>query len=231
MRRIYVLALLIIVMGFGTDIRAEVIPQPSGGDYRVQAVAYDPNQVVVLSVSPDTALAVELSPAERIENVAIGAGSGWQVTANKRGDHLFIKSYEGANPTNLVVVTDVRQYMFSLVVGNNANGPSPYIMRFTYPDLETLPVKDSLSHASYRFSGSRALRPKSMSDDGRSTEIIWGEEVAIPAIYAIDAQGRESIVNGAMREGAYVIDAIAPQYVFRSGRLTTIAKRKREKSK
>lgn len=209
--------------------RAEVIPQPSGGDTRVLSAPYSADQVVVLRVAVDTALAVEFAPTEHIENVAVGTTAGWQITPNKRGDHLFIKSSGEAAPTNLIVVTDAREYLFSLVPGDNRAGLAPYIVRFTFPAADGSVAAAPASPGIYRLSGSREIRPKSISDDGKATSITWDEEAPIPAIYALDTSGQESLVNGAMRDGVYVIDAIAPRYVFRSGKLKASAVRKREK--
>ncbi|MFD2429335.1 TrbG/VirB9 family P-type conjugative transfer protein [Sphingobium scionense] len=64
-----------------------------------------------------------------------------------------------------------------------------------------------------------------MSDDGMATSIRWAADVAIPAVYAIDAQGDETLINGAMREGAFVVDSIAPQFVFRAGKRKATATR------
>lgn len=197
--------------------RAEVLPQSSAGDPRIQTVDYDADQVVRLPLQLGYALSIEFAPDERIENVAIGEGVGWQVTPNKRADHLFIKPTEGAADTNLIVLTDARRYSFLLTPGS-ATGISPYVVRFRYAGIDMAPptvVSDS--HAIWRFKGAKELTPSEMVDDGLATTIRWPVDVAIPAIYAVDAQGSETLINGAMRDGAFVVDAIAPRFVFRSG--------------
>ena len=65
------------------------------------------------------------------------------------------------------------------------------------------------------MSGAQALRPSSISDDGRHTYIEWPRDRTLPAVYSINPEGRESLVNGAMRDDLFVIDAVASKLVFR----------------
>ncbi|KQN04358.1 hypothetical protein ASE85_04705 [Sphingobium sp. Leaf26] len=201
------------------------MPQPSPGDPRIQTVDYDADQVVRLPLQMGFALSIEFAADERIENVAIGESAGWQVTPNKRADHLFIKPTEGAVDTNLIVLTDARRYSFLLAPGS-AIGISPYIVRFRYAGIDMAqPTIVSESHATYRVKGAKELIPTEMSDDGLATMIRWPAEVAIPAVYAVDDQGDETLINGAMRDGAFVVDSIAPRFVFRSGKRKAVAQR------
>lgn len=204
---------------------AEVIPQASPGDPRIQTVDYDTDQVVRLSLEQGFTVAIEFAADERVENVAIGEGEGWKVTPNKRADHLFIKPVEGAQDTNLIVLTDARRYSFMLVPGAGF-GTNPFIVRFRYAGIDMAPpTVISESHATFRVRGAKELIPTAMSDDGMSTNIRWAADVAIPAVYAIDAQGDETLINGAMREGAFVVDSIAPRFVFRAGKRKATATR------
>jgi type IV secretion system protein VirB9 len=81
------------------------------------------------------------------------------------------------------------------------------------------------------MSGSRALWPARISDDGKRTLIDWPRDTPIPAVYTLDAQGRESLVNGAMRDGVYVIDSVLPRLVFRIDRQVATASRKKRQTK
>ena len=105
-------------------------------------------------------------------------------------------------------------------------------MRFRYPGIDLAPpVVIDQEPAFYKMRGAKALAPSAMSDDGMATTISWPADTPIPAVYAVDANGQETIVNGAMREGAFVVDAIAPRFVFRSGKLKATATRKVAKVK
>jgi len=64
-----------------------------------------------------------------------------------------------------------------------------------------------------------------MGDDGIHTYIIWPDDVALPAMYTVDERGEERLVNGAMRDGMYVVDAVAPRLTFRIDNRTANARR------
>lgn len=183
-----------------------------------------------LSLATGYALTLEFAADERIENVAIGESGGWQVTPNKRADHLFIKPTEGAAETNLLVLTDARRYSFTLAPSGQAMSISPYVVRFRYAGIDMAPptiVNDQ--QTSYRVRGAKELIPRGMSDDGLATTINWPPAISIPAVYAVDSHGNEAIVNGAVREGAFVVDGIAPRFIFRSGKLKATAIRQTSK--
>jgi type IV secretion system protein VirB9 len=194
-------------------------------DPRIQAVPYVPDQVVGLSVESGYAAVVELSADERVENVVVGDSASWQVTANRRGDRLVVKPLGQAGATNMVVVTDQRRYVFLLQP--DGGGPAPFVLKFTYPPLVPAEAVEAVAvGAEYRFRGTRALFPIAMSDDGRRTIVTWGRDVALPAIFAVDASGREGLVNGRMADGGYVIEGTAAAYVFRLGKARATALRR-----
>ena len=83
-------------------------------DARIRTLMYDPDQVVRLDAFFGYQMMVQFGPDERVENVAIGDGSAWQVTPNKAASLLFVKPVEHAARTNMTVVTDRRIYLFEL---------------------------------------------------------------------------------------------------------------------
>jgi type IV secretion system protein VirB9 len=209
------------------EAAAQVRPVSGDGDPRLQTISYDPNQIVQLSVAQGYQLMVSFAPGENIETIAVGDSAAWQVTANKRGEYLFIKSVQSADNSNLTVVTDARVYTFDLVRAFGAGGDLPYAVRFTYPTPPQLgaitPIEDD--NYSYQVSGSRAIRPSAMGNVGSTTVIEWPDKVAIPAIFRVDDDGEETLVNSEMQDGRFVIEGIQKRLVFRLDRLTARAER------
>lgn len=206
---------------------AQVRPQPGPGDRRLQTVDYAADQVVILEAAPGYQLTVELAPDEQIENVAVGDSGAWQVTANRRGDRLFIKPLQAGVTTNMTVITSARVYAMDLVPLYSPSPEMAYTVRFRYPEAgaetaETAAEAGAEAEAPvegrYRVSGARILHPSRIGDDGRHTYIEWPADRAIPAVYGIAADGQETLVNGMMRDGVYVIDAVVPRLVFRIDR-------------
>ncbi|HZF95144.1 MAG TPA: TrbG/VirB9 family P-type conjugative transfer protein, partial [Allosphingosinicella sp.] len=95
------LALALVLAFAALPAAAQVRPQPGAGDRRLQTIDYAADQVVILEVAAGYMLTVELAPDEQIENVALGDSGAWQVTANRRGDRLFIKPLQGGISTNM----------------------------------------------------------------------------------------------------------------------------------
>jgi type IV secretion system protein VirB9 len=214
-------------------LAAPAQPPPETGDARIQSVVYNADQIVLLQGAPGYLITVAFGPDEQIENVAVGDSAAWQVTPNRRGDYLFVKPVQSGVATNMTVVTSVRTYLFEL---SPLYGPSPqmaYTVRFTYPGGEAESVADEAPtgevQGSYRLSGDRALRPSRIADDGRHTYIEWPRERALPAVYALDSKGRESLVNGAMRNDLFVVDAVVSTLVFRIDRQVARAERVKRK--
>lgn len=211
------LLLLAIALCGAAPLAAQVRPTPGTGDPHIQTVDYAPEQVVVLEGAPGYQITVELSPDEQVENVAVGDAGAWQVTANRRGDRLFVKSVMGGVPTNMTVITNVRVYAFELT-GFTGTGNLAYTVRFRYPPAaphseDDAPTADG--DGRYRLRGARALRPSEISDDGTHTYIRWPRDRSLPAVFAIGDTGEEMLVNGMMREDLFVIDSVSRKLVFR----------------
>jgi type IV secretion system protein VirB9 len=210
---------------------AQVRPVPGPGDPHIQFVEYSPDQVVQLEGAPGYQITVELAPDEQVQNVAVGDSGAWQVTANRTGNHLFVKAIVAGVSTNMTVITDLRLYTFALSPLYGA-GDMAYTVRFRYPaaaagqEEEATAAGDNL----YRLRGAKALRPSEMSDDGTHTYIRWPREATLPAVYSVNEGGEEVLVNGMMREDdVFVIDSIAPKLVFRIDRQVASATRVRKR--
>jgi type IV secretion system protein VirB9 len=213
---------------------AQLRPEPGPGDPRIQSVLYDANQVVQIQAATGYQVTVEFAQDERIENVAVGDSGAWQITPNKRGDHLFIKAVGQGVTTNLTVVTDARTYAFELSPLFGALPTMAYTVRFRYatPAAVTVVSNDAvLGPGRYKLSGDKALRPSAIDDDGVHTYVAWGADQTLPAIFAIDDKGNETLVNGMTRDGRFVIDAVANKLVFRIDRQTAAAVRVPQKRK
>jgi type IV secretion system protein VirB9 len=212
-----------------TPAGAQVRPQPGDGDRRLQSVDYAPDQVVTLEVAPGYQLTVELAPDEQIENVAVGDSAAWQVTANRRGDRLFIKALQSGVATNMTVITNARLYAMDLVPLSGPSAEMAYTVRFRYPEAgEDTAADDGAEPAlagRYRLSGARRLRPSRIGDDGRQTFIEWPRDLPLPAVYGVGRDGQETLVNGMMRDDVFVIDSVVQRLIFRIDRDVAQARR------
>ena len=59
------------------------------------------------------------------------------------------------------------------------------------------------------------MRSEGVSDDGRHTYIAWPRDRSLPAVYALNEAGQETLVNGMMRDYVFVVDSVSQKLVFR----------------
>jgi type IV secretion system protein VirB9 len=217
--------------------RAFDVPAPGPVDPRIRTVQYDPDQVVQLKGWFGFQQMIEFAPDEHIENVSVGDALGWQITPNKRANLLFLKPIDRSAVTNMTVVTDKRRYAFDLTVATEKAQPGAmaYVVRFRYPQAGPVqiidtppppaPVAEAVSpdqwNFAYTYSGSKDLLPAKVFDDGRSTYFSWAQGASVPGIFAVGAEGSESLVNYAVRGQYLVVDQLSPRFVLRNGKSVT----------
>jgi type IV secretion system protein VirB9 len=194
-------------------------------DPRVRTIPFVPDQIVALHGHYGFQMMIEFNPDERIENVAIGDSLAWQVTPNRRADTLFVKPIEADATTNLAVVTNKRRYAFVLTAGEAMGADDPELVfrvRFSYPLDEAAALAEAetpiaISNAAYSVSGSTKNVPARIFDDGTRTYFEWAAGAATPAVFAVAADGTETVVNFAMRGAMMVVERVSPAFVLRNG--------------
>ena len=209
-------------------------PKPGLMDPRIRSIHYDEEQVVTLTGYLGYQMMVEFGLDERIENVSVGNSLGWQITPNHKANLLFLKPMDLAAPTNMTVVTDRRRYAFELRTLRPAKvalSDIAYVVRFLYP-ADTTPVPVVVTppppappekvNTAYSYTGSRAALPSQVFDDGRFTYFQWPDSVTTPALFLIEPDGSESIVNYTVRDGYQVVEQLAPRFKLRNGKEVTL---------
>lgn len=230
MMRFWFLLLLLMI---GAPLSAQVRPIPGKGDPRLQTIEYNPDQIVQLAVASGYQLMVNFAPGERIETIAVGDSGAWQVTANKRGDFLFIKALGDGRTTNMTVVTDARVYLFELLPSTPYASEQAFSLRFTYSEAEEAVKAEAVAVVRYRYriGGAQALRPSSVVQEGENVVVEWPETVALPAIFRIEEDGNETLVNSVIENGRFVIAGLPKRLIFRLDRQVAKAVRIRAKAK
>ena len=225
---IAVLALLVIASG---PAGASDAPRPGILDPRIRTVRYNGDQVIQLDGYFGFQMMVEFAPDERIENVSIGDSTAWQITPNHKANLLFIKPTERGRPTNMTVVTDQRRYSFELTSRGAPRRTSDvaYVVRFLYPVPPAPPRPPPLAprrpperkNTAYTYTGSRSPLPSLVFDDERFTYFEGPENTSTPAVFVVQPDGTESIVNYGVRDGYQVVEQIAPRWVLRNSKEVT----------
>jgi type IV secretion system protein VirB9 len=225
----------LLVLNAGTSmlvsapVRAQMLDVPISGpvDPRVKTVLFREDAVVALRGHYGYQMSVEFGGDERIENVSIGDSLAWQVTPNRRADTLFLKPIEFDAATNMSVITSKRRYTFQLSA-EEPTGPGDaniiYRVKFTFPP-EAAPTPsagdpkptDERQNTAYSVTGSVRNVPARIYDDGVNTYLEWASGASTPAIFAIMADGSESLVNFVMRGNTMVVERVGPAFLLRNG--------------
>jgi type IV secretion system protein VirB9 len=226
---------LILVIGASPAL-AEAIPKAGRIDSRMRDVTYNKDNVTAIDATFGTSTMIELQPDEKIETLALGDATAWKVEPNHKGDIIFVKPIEKDAQSNLNVVTDKRIYSFLLRSNTRPPDSQIYVVRFRFPDDEASaqllaaakeraanPNLQSLNIANansdYGYKGSSANKPIAVFDDGTKTWFRFEGET--PAIYIVDSDRNESLVNF-RTEGPYVVvDKVSPQWTLRNGQDST----------
>lgn len=215
-----------------------LLPVAARADPRLMTIAYQADEVVALHGRLGYQSMIEFASGEKIENVAVGDSSGWQVTPNKRANLLFLKPLAAGARTNMTVVTDQRVYLFDLAVAGAGRTPV-YNLRFTYgPGRTPAPAVAEFMQASapapqplnfaWHGDGKKQLLPVRAFDDGRSLYLSFPKDEPLPALFARSADGIEGPVDF-HQAGSYIVVAEVPAVlVLRHGkRMATLTNQRR----
>jgi type IV secretion system protein VirB9 len=199
-------------------------------DPRIRYVAYDADAIVRVEGVFNFQIVVEFAPEERIENVSIGDAQAWQVTPSRGGALLFLKPIEAAIRTNMTVVTDRRRYLFELTAREapvRGDARAVYALRFTYPApaapvmVTAKPPPPVRRNTAYAYTGSIDTLPALVFDDGAFTYFQWSDAASMPALFLLQQDGKEALVNYAYRDGFLVVEQLARRFRLRSGGAVT----------
>ena len=210
-------------------------PAVGAPDRRIRTLAYTPDQIVQVIGRSGIQSTIEFAADERIENVAVGDSSKWQITPNHRASLLFVKPLVARSRTNMTVVTDHRTYMFDLVAGDKWTIPL-YALKFSYhndkpiaealkpvqqaavapppPQVQATMTADKL-HFDWNSKGNAKLLPTKVFDDGSTLYLAWDKDAPLPAILTMSEDRKEGPVNYRMSGDYIVISPIPANIVLR----------------
>ncbi|MEM7282680.1 MAG: P-type conjugative transfer protein VirB9 [Pseudomonadota bacterium] len=228
---------------------AEQSAAPGVFDPRIRTITYNPRDVVKVTGHYGFQTLIQFAPDEQIENLSIGDSLAWQVVPNEAGNLLFLKPIEENADTNLAVVTSStevstrRIYNFSLTAQEktaHTDQNMSWTIRFHYTDEDVRHLKAKTKRQrqireslvaglagpedwnfDYSFSGDKDQVPKRIFDNGQFTYFEFDTVTDTPAIFLVDKEQNESLVNHKI-EGRYVVvHRIGRQFTLRNGNLVT----------
>lgn len=220
-----IISLMLIGAFFCSPLYAEQTPRGVAADKRVKIVNYDPNNVTRVNAHYGYQTMIVFDSDEIVQNVSIGDALAWQ--AVPVSNHLFIKPVAGST-TNMTVLTNQRSYNFQLE-SSNAKVGNTYELKFIYPENIALYQQSAVASSQnipptqynwkYSFTGDKSQAPIQAFDNGKFTYFKFKQcgTSSLPAIFSVDSDRSETLLNYHM-EGEYVvINRVAKQFTLRNG--------------
>lgn len=220
---------LVLTVGLSLPATAQIYPEPAPDNPRLQTIAYDPAQPVVITMLPETPVTVMLEPGETINSVTPGFGQDYRVRVSSEMNSFVVMPVHEAREGTLDVITAQRDYRFLLRVEDGYS--AGLVVRFVdelaapVPPNDLPDTQEPMQTWGYRMKGDNEVRPLDITDNGLRTHITYAPSQALPAVFAIGPTGKEEVVNGYMRDGLFVLDRVYDELVFRIDRDKATARR------
>ena len=210
---------------------ASLLPDP-----RIRVVPYRTEAVYRLRGYVGYQIDITFAAGERFMRLGVGDSKG--LTFATYGNHLFLKPRATHVSTDITVLTNRRTYLFDYETSPGPPDPSGadviYALRFEYPpgfvraasrgsgqveaDLAAARVIRPRNY-DFWYCGDPSLRPAAAWDDGVQTTLVFGAHTELPAIFALNEDGSESLVNFDVQAGRVVIQRVARRLIVRRGNL------------
>jgi type IV secretion system protein VirB9 len=220
-----------------SPVRAQSAQAALRPDPRIRVVPYRTDAVYRLRGYVGYQIDITFAPGERF--VGLGVGDSKGVTFAAESNHLFLKPRAARVATNLTVLTSRRTYLFDYEADPAPPDPSGadviFALRFEYPavpvhlgSFDRVQVERDLAAAQsarernydYWYCGNPSLMPTAAWDDGVQTTLVFGAHTELPAVFALNEDGSESLVNVDVQGGHIVVERVARRLILRRGKLT-----------
>jgi len=232
------MSIWIVWIGVASVAHAERAPREGPQDPRIRTIVYSPRDVVRVDGTYGYHTVVELGPDERIDGLFIGDKLAWEATQTAAGNRIVLKPLEDNATTNLTVVTDRRTYSFALRASRSRGKKQmTWRLRFEYPEEEAARRQREIQRAElrraslvnpeaprnpgtwnfdYSYAGSKQFVPVQLFDDGLFTYFKFDEREDLPAIFTVDEDGHEALVNSRVSGEYLVVHQVAKRFRLRN---------------
>lgn len=217
------------------DVIAAQLPRYLGSEKKFRSYVFNPNDVYRYIGHYTYQGFIEFAEDETISTISMGDPSLWLFES--LGNRLFLKPIgEDFSETNMTVITNKKVYHFELLA-REASGITDkdliFVVKFIYPDekdknivqFPKIPVSDepdlrdlSIYNFNYQYTGQPSIAPIRVFDNGEFTYFQFNSRSAeIPAIFTVDTQGYESLINYRAAGEYIIVERLAAQYTLRNG--------------
>lgn len=226
------LALIIITC---SGLQAAQKPRVISSETKFRSYVYNPNYAYRYLGHYTYQGFVEFDEDEKVETISMGDPTLW--IFQHQGNRLFLKPIgENNSQTNMTVITNKRVYHFELIAKEAAGIDDEeliFVAKFIYPDEKDKNIMKfpkaitndnpdlrnlNLYNFNYSYVGKSSIVPVRVFDNGEFTYFQFSDKNAqVPAIFSVDNDGFESMVNYRATKDYLIVETVAPQYTLRNG--------------
>lgn len=226
---------------------AEINPPRGVADPRVRVVEYDVHNVVKLTTFYGVSTHVQLGAGEVVKALALGDKDAWDVQAREGRHIFIKPRAHKADTNLTVLTDKRVYHFALVVQPRSPRDAGAwkdhnlvYSVSFRYPIDESRTeqarslaalqraegdaIRSSLqtphagpSNFDYWVAGSEDISPTAARDDGRFIYLGFGQNRDMPAVYAVAADGTESLVNTTVNGNEIVVHRMTAQLRLRKG--------------
>ena len=225
---------------------AELTPSKGQFDPRVRVVDYNPADVIKLVTFFGVSTHVQFADGESIKDVAIGDDQAWAVVSRGSHLFIKPKATQADTNVTVVTSRRVYQFALFVEAkpAKNAsawrNPDLVFSLSFRYPADEAAAaaakaqaqerqelvadMKGRLADAKrrdenrdYWVAGAQEVSPTAARDDGRFIYLTFSNNRDMPAVYSVDAEGKEALVNTNVEGNEIVVQRLVRKLTLRKG--------------
>jgi type IV secretion system protein VirB9 len=236
-----------LAAAFPIVAQAEISPQRGAYDARVRVVDYNPANVVRLTTFYGVSTHIQFGDGEIIKDIATGDDQAWALVPRSGNHLFIKPRATNADTNLTVITNKrVYQFALMVRDSDRKNQEAwrdpnlVFSLSFRYPDeelakqqalakaeqqqaikrdvqsrLET--AKSEVRNYDYWLAGALEVSPTEVHDNGRFTRLIFGNNRDMPAIYAVDSEGEESLINANVEGNAIVVHRVYRKLILRKG--------------
>jgi type IV secretion system protein VirB9 len=207
-------------------------PRATSVDSRLRVMTYNPNDIFKYTGYFGYQGNIEFDSDETIDTISMGDTTSWQIVPS--GNRMFLKPIEEDATTNMTIITNKRLYFFELHAAKAIGPDDPglvFAVKFLYPDSNTTSMytfnasysvpdlsKPEKYNFNYTVSGDESVSPIKIFDDGVFTYFEFRDKnTQIPAIFEVDEDRSEAIVNYQVIGPYIAVEMVASQFTLRYG--------------
>ena len=242
MKRLVLIALCLPALAL-----AELVPQRGDYDPRVRIVDYNSLNVVRLVTFYGVSTHVQFADGEAIRDVAVGDEQAWKIVPRGNHLFIKPQARK-ADTNVTVITDKRTYHFALVVQPRSVSDPAAwsdpsliFSLKFNYPDEESAKQAANTSRAAvksrldasgtrppearrpstnldYWVAGSDEISPTAAHDDGRFIFLSFSNNRDMPAVYSMDKDGKEALINTHVINGhTIVVQRVVKQLVLRKG--------------